>query len=426
MSFIYDLNGSLAESNGGPSLLSYGGTLDATGYNFGMNQGLSLSGTGISDVYSIEIRFYFDSVNASFNGYQRVLDFKDRTSDSGFYSLHGRAESFASGATAPFLSGGGSPGQVFFNGAFADLRLQRDESGFFSVYVNGTFAYSFLDSTAAAVFSGPDNIMYFFMDDFRSLTNFPNSPEAGTGFIDYIRIETNHAPTITSEGGGGTAAVSVPENSTAATTVTANDPDAGQTLSYSIIGGADSAFFEIDAAGALAFLSGPDFESPADAGANNVYDVIVRVSDGHGGIDTQAIAVTVTNVGGLTIPESNGGASLFGTGEEDLILGGNAKDCLYGDLGNDTLYGGNGADNLNGGAGNNMLSGGNGFDTFQFGNDATGSNRITDFANDRLQFLDGVTVTSTTLTNDGTQLHLSGGGDVLVAGVTVSDWRQLL
>jgi hypothetical protein len=31
-------------------------------------------------------------------------------------------------------------------------------------------------------------------------------------------------------------------------------------------------------------------------GGDNVYDVIVQVSDGHGGLDTQAIAVTVSDV----------------------------------------------------------------------------------------------------------------------------------
>jgi len=425
MNLTYDLNGTLAENNGGPSLVDYGGTLGPNGYFFGVNQGLSLSGTGISDVYSIEIRFYFDSVNASFDGYQRIIDFKDRTSDSGFYDLNGSATSFYSQSTAPFLSGGSSAGHVFFNGTYADLLLQRDGSGLFSVSVNGTLAYSFLDSTAAAVFSGPDNIIYFFMDDFQTLLNYP--PEAGTGFIDYVRVTTpNSAPIIFSDGGGDTASISVAENSMAVTTVTADDPDAGQTLSYSIIGGADSAFFGFDPAGALTFLTAPDFENPSDAGANNVYDVTVQASDGHGGIDTQAIAVTVTNIGGLTIPGTNGGASLVGGGEEDLVLGGNANDSLYGDLGNDTLYGGNGKDNLNGGAGNNLLSGGNGSDRFQFGSDATGFNRITDFANDHLQFLDGVTVTSTTSTNDGTQLHLSSGGVVLLAGIAVVDWHQLL
>jgi len=46
----------------------------------------------------------------------------------------------------------------------------------------------------------------------------------------------------------------------------------------------------------LTFNVAPDFETPLDAGADNVYDVLVQVSDGLGGFDTQAIAVTVTNL----------------------------------------------------------------------------------------------------------------------------------
>ena len=105
------------------------------------------------------------------------------------------------------------------------------------------------------------------------------------------------APVITSNGGGATAAVSVAENSTAVTMITATDADLpAPTFVYSIAGGADAARFTINATtGALAFVAAPDFEAPADVGANNVYDVTVQVSDGTLA-DTQAIAVTVTNV----------------------------------------------------------------------------------------------------------------------------------
>jgi VCBS repeat-containing protein len=101
----------------------------------------------------------------------------------------------------------------------------------------------------------------------------------------------NEAPTITS---GATA--SVPENTTAVMTVTATDPDAGASLTYSIVGGADAAKFTIDSStGALSFVSAPDYENPTDAGGDNVYDVAVQASDGSL-TDTKAIAVTVTNV----------------------------------------------------------------------------------------------------------------------------------
>lgn len=69
----------------------------------------------------------------------------------------------------------------------------------------------------------------------------------------------------------------VPENTTAAGTVTATDPDAGASLVFSLAGGLDYALFRIDATtGALAFKIAPDFEAPTDNGGNNVYDVIVQ------------------------------------------------------------------------------------------------------------------------------------------------------
>ena len=48
--------------------------------------------------------------------------------------------------------------------------------------------------------------------------------------------------------------------------------------------------------GELKFSSVPNFESPADAGANNEYNLTVRVRDGGGLSDTITVAVTVTDV----------------------------------------------------------------------------------------------------------------------------------
>src|SRR5207247_1495006 len=111
----------------------------------------------------------------------------------------------------------------------------------------------------------------------------------------------------TSNGAGATASVNVAENATAVTTVTATDLDAGSTLTYSIIVGADAAKFTVNAStGALSFVSAPDYESPTDVGGNNVYDVTVQVSDGTL-TDTQAIAVTVPTLhDALPIFTSNG------------------------------------------------------------------------------------------------------------------------
>ena len=84
----------------------------SAGYYFAINKGLSLSGTGAFDVYSIDIHFYFDNVSASFNGYQRILDFQNRTSDPGLYSHNGSLQLFpTTGSGDP---SGGTAGQVFY------------------------------------------------------------------------------------------------------------------------------------------------------------------------------------------------------------------------------------------------------------------------------------------------------------------------
>jgi VCBS repeat-containing protein len=105
----------------------------------------------------------------------------------------------------------------------------------------------------------------------------------------------NDAPVITSDGGGATANINVAENTTAVTTVTATDADL-DTPTYSITGGADQGLFSIDLnSGVLTFNSAPDFESPADSDADNVYVVEITADDGNGGTDVQTISVTVTN-----------------------------------------------------------------------------------------------------------------------------------
>ncbi|MBI3151310.1 MAG: cadherin repeat domain-containing protein [Chloroflexi bacterium] len=108
----------------------------------------------------------------------------------------------------------------------------------------------------------------------------------------------DNTPSITSNGGGGTAAVSIAENTTAVTVVNAKDADLpAETLSFSISGGADAALFTIaSGTGALTFIAPPDFETSLDADLNNAYEVIVQVSDGNGQTSKQVIVVTITDV----------------------------------------------------------------------------------------------------------------------------------
>lgn len=107
------------------------------------------------------------------------------------------------------------------------------------------------------------------------------------------RIELSLLPTgpsITSNGGGATASITIDEGETAVTTVTAD-----QTVTFSIIGGDDSSFFSIHSTTGVLTITAQDYEDPQDADGNNTYEVIVQVlADGLAG--TQVITVTIADV----------------------------------------------------------------------------------------------------------------------------------
>ena len=87
----------------------------------------------------------------------------------------------------------------------------------------------------------------------------------------------NTSPTITSNGGGSTAAVNVAENTTLVTTFSASDADVPQqTLSFTLTG-EDKDLFQITG-NQIHFVTAPDFEAPPAEGATSGYQVTLQVS----------------------------------------------------------------------------------------------------------------------------------------------------
>ena len=164
----YNLNGSLTDQNGAFSMGADGGTLGPTGYTFGANQGLNLSGVfNATDSYSIAIFSNF----ASYGGYQKIVDFANRGSDAGLYSL---------GSSAVFYNEGFGPSGAY-DGSMALTVLTRDASSkAMNLYVNGSLQVSFIDSGDQGIFSA-GGLARFFEDD--GVTGYR---EANAGFVDYI------------------------------------------------------------------------------------------------------------------------------------------------------------------------------------------------------------------------------------------------
>lgn len=168
----YQFNGTFADDLGGPDLVPAGGTLGATSYAFGVNQGLSLS-NGLTDPanYSIELVFNFSSLT----GYRKILDFKNLGPDTGLYDFNTALNFYnvttsAAGAFSPRI----------------DVRLvatRNDTTDQFVGYINGTQRIAFTDNAGLAVFTAANNIIHFFKDDVAT-----GEREVSAGVVDLIRI----------------------------------------------------------------------------------------------------------------------------------------------------------------------------------------------------------------------------------------------
>ena len=169
---VYELDGSLADTKGGPDLVALGGTLTAGGYDFEANEGLNLSSASIDPgEYTIEIDFSFDALSS----YQKILDFKDIVADAGLYTLSNSLRFFGPNA---------SSGSILTVDTLHHLVLTRDgTTDEVRASIDGTEAFSFVDTTNAAVFSATDQIIRFFQDD-----NATSQNEAESGFVDRIRL----------------------------------------------------------------------------------------------------------------------------------------------------------------------------------------------------------------------------------------------
>jgi hypothetical protein len=182
----YELNGSLADALGGPSLVAEGGTLGSSSYSFGPNQGLTLSGAlstaaATNGNYSIEMVFRFSDLTS----FRKILDFKNLGSDTGFYELSSALNFFqvVTGASTPFAPNVNVDVVLTRDGTTVLISDSLEPAAATDVvgYVNGVQQITFADSSSLAVFD--PGIIRFFHDD-----NNTGGRESSAGVVECIRI----------------------------------------------------------------------------------------------------------------------------------------------------------------------------------------------------------------------------------------------
>ena len=203
----------------------------------------------------------------------------------------------------------------------APVVAEDDDSGDTLFYsISGGDASSFTVDSATGQIKTKMNVTYDYegtaifgfslhVRDSKDAAGNPNTFNDDTINVTITLTDVNEQPTIETT----TTAISVAENQTSVLTYMADDEDnneesndSANTLTWSVETADDGSFFEIgSSSGVLTFKNAPNFEDKQDAGADNVYNVTVTVTDN--GIDgargasnhlsvSKSLAVTVTDV----------------------------------------------------------------------------------------------------------------------------------
>jgi VCBS repeat-containing protein len=155
-------------------------------------------------------------------------------------------------------------------------------NGILVMYADGTFTY-----TPDANFNGTDSFIYSVSD---------GNGGTAQAMVNLAVNPVNDAPVMTSYAGVSAASENVAENNQITGRFTATDVD-GDTLVFSVSGGADGSLFSVDpTTGALRFNLPPNFESPTDTDGDNQYQVVVRATDPQGASVQQSMTVTVFDI----------------------------------------------------------------------------------------------------------------------------------
>jgi VCBS repeat-containing protein len=156
-----------------------------------------------------------------------------------------------------------------------------------------------------------------------------------------------------------------------------SDVDLGNHLSVSQVNGSASSVGHAlnGAYGVLTLNADGSYSYAANSnasGSGSLQDVFTyQVSDGHGGVATSTLTVSVIAKGTVYIQGAASGS--------DTLVGGNKASVLVAGGGADVMSGGNGSDTLIAGTGSDTMTGGNGPDLFVF-NQVVGHDVITDFS----------------------------------------------
>ena len=244
--------------------------------------------------------------------------------DDNFYTVEVTADDGSSNTTTQTITVEIQDTDVAPEFSFGALSRVIDENTEFSDFISGRDAFD--DQVVTLTIGGPDGALFQLTDSFSgpgfaqgdlelvSPLDFETPLDADGDNVYELEIilsdgvnvvtelvsitvrdlfESPNAPVFTSPD-----TISVDEAQRFVTLLTAEDAD-GETVFFTVTGGADQRNFRIDQDGQLLFTNignGPAFADPSDFDGNNVYEVEITASDGTGNNTIQRLSITVEDV----------------------------------------------------------------------------------------------------------------------------------
>ena len=223
-------------------------------------------------------------------------------------------------------------------------------------------------------------------------------------------LPRNFAPIVSTFLGSG----SFPENASFAGSPLFSDPNE-DALSLDIaLSGPDGALFAYQppetsqfgsARGTVNFITPPDFEEPADADGDNIYEYTITATDSGGLSTSEDVQIALTDLDDGIPPGEAFDTVLRGDDGNNRLSGTNGRDHIIGEAGNDLIRAAGGDDLIDAGAGlDYRVYGGGGSDLFLF-----------EAGNERIRVLDF---------NFGQDKILLGEG-IVFEDVTIREWQSV-
>ncbi|MCA3590034.1 MAG: tandem-95 repeat protein, partial [Methylocystis sp.] len=199
-----------------------------------------------------------------------------------------------------------------------------------------------------AALDGLGNVVFTPSTNFNGAASFGYTVIDTTGMTGTATVTLNYTPVNDAPLPQADTGFVTPANTSliiSSATLLANDidPDLGDLLTISTVGGASRGTVTLAANGAITFVP--------EAGYVGAASFTYTVSDGHGGNAVQTVSI---NVVGAIINGTAASEVLNGTASADLIFGFGGNDTINAGIGNDIINGGAGADSMIGGAGDDI------------------------------------------------------------------------